>query len=125
MVLSGLLFISAALALASAGRPSGSVMVKARAPLESVVDLVIDLDTDGIEIRDVDDDDEQQEETVARAKLCIAPPCGINIKSVRAYSKQMMIALKHIASLRIVHADIKPDNILVRCVGVWVCGQRS
>ena len=82
MVLSGLLFISAALALASAGRPSGSVMVKARAPLESVVDLVIDLDTDGIEIRDVDDDDEQQEETVARAKLCIAPPCGINIKSV-------------------------------------------
>lgn len=38
---------------------------------------------------------------------------GINIKSVKTYAKQLMIALKHIASLRIVHADIKPDNILV------------
>lgn len=38
---------------------------------------------------------------------------GINIKSVKAYAKQLLIALKHIASLRIVHADIKPDNILV------------
>jgi len=38
---------------------------------------------------------------------------GINIKSVRSYAKQLLVALKHIASLRIVHADIKPDNILV------------
>lgn len=38
---------------------------------------------------------------------------GINVKSVRTYSKQLFVALKHIASLGIVHADIKPDNILV------------
>jgi len=38
---------------------------------------------------------------------------GINIKSVRSYSRQLLIALRHIASLRVVHADIKPDNILV------------
>jgi serine/threonine-protein kinase PRP4 len=38
---------------------------------------------------------------------------GINIKSVRSYSRQLLVALRHIASLRIVHADIKPDNILV------------
>jgi len=36
---------------------------------------------------------------------------GINIKSVRAYTKQLLVALRHIGGLRIVHADIKPDNM--------------
>ncbi len=38
---------------------------------------------------------------------------GINSAAVRVYAKQLFIALKHLASLRIIHADIKPDNILV------------
>jgi serine/threonine protein kinase len=37
---------------------------------------------------------------------------GINIGAVRLYAKQLFIALKHLADLRIVHADIKLDNIL-------------
>jgi serine/threonine-protein kinase PRP4 len=38
---------------------------------------------------------------------------GINIGSVRIYARQLFYALRHLAQLRIVHADIKPDNILV------------
>jgi serine/threonine-protein kinase PRP4 len=38
---------------------------------------------------------------------------GINITAVRSYAKQLFIALKHLAALQIIHADIKPDNILV------------
>lgn len=38
---------------------------------------------------------------------------GINIAAVRSFAKQLLIALKHLASHRIVHADIKLDNILV------------
>jgi len=38
---------------------------------------------------------------------------GINIAAVRLYAKQLFIALKHIGDQRIVHADIKLDNILV------------
>ncbi len=38
---------------------------------------------------------------------------GINSAAVRVYAKQLFIALKHLAALRIIHADIKPDNILV------------
>lgn len=38
---------------------------------------------------------------------------GINIGAVRLYARQLLVALKHLADLRIVHADIKPDNILV------------
>ena len=38
---------------------------------------------------------------------------GINIAAVRSYGKQLLIALQHLVKLDIVHADIKPDNVLV------------
>ena len=38
---------------------------------------------------------------------------GINIEATRAYAYQIFIALSHMRSCSIVHADIKPDNILV------------
>ena len=38
---------------------------------------------------------------------------GINIGAVQKYSRQLLVALKHLWGLRVVHADIKPDNILV------------
>lgn len=37
---------------------------------------------------------------------------GINIGAVRLYARQLFVALKHLADLRVVHADIKLDNIL-------------
>ena len=53
---------------------------------------------------------------------------GINIGAVRLYSRQLFVALRHLADLRIVHADIKLDNILcsgdlkqVRVVCVCLC----
>ncbi len=38
---------------------------------------------------------------------------GISLGAVRSYTKQLLNALKHLAAHRIVHADIKLDNILV------------
>lgn len=38
---------------------------------------------------------------------------GINVSAVRLYGRQLLVALRHLASLQIVHADIKPDNIVV------------
>ena len=38
---------------------------------------------------------------------------GINVSAVRLYAKQLFVALRHISDQRIVHADIKLDNILV------------
>jgi len=38
---------------------------------------------------------------------------GLNIKAVRAYAHQMFLALSLMQKCRIMHADIKPDNILV------------
>lgn len=37
---------------------------------------------------------------------------GIAVSAVRIYGRQLMVALYHLASLRIVHADLKLDNIL-------------
>lgn len=37
---------------------------------------------------------------------------GLNIGAVRLYSRQLLVALRHLADLRVVHADIKLDNIL-------------
>lgn len=38
---------------------------------------------------------------------------GINIIAVKLYARQLFIALKHLSDHRVIHADIKPDNILV------------
>jgi len=38
---------------------------------------------------------------------------GINISAIKSYTRQLFTALSHLAKHKIVHADIKPDNILV------------
>lgn len=38
---------------------------------------------------------------------------GIHIKAVRSYTQQMLLALKLLKKTGILHADVKPDNILV------------
>ena len=44
---------------------------------------------------------------------------GLNIRAVRAYAHQLFIALSLLRKCNIMHADIKPDNILVGlCVSV-------
>lgn len=39
---------------------------------------------------------------------------GLNIAAVRAYAYQLFLALSLLKRCNIMHADIKPDNILVR-----------
>lgn len=39
---------------------------------------------------------------------------GLNIRAVRAYAHQLFLALGLLKKVNIMHADIKPDNILVR-----------
>jgi len=38
---------------------------------------------------------------------------GINLKAVRSYGKQLFVALRHISRCGLVHADLKPDNMVV------------
>ena len=38
---------------------------------------------------------------------------GIHIVAVRSYAQQLLYALKLLRRCNIIHADIKPDNILV------------
>lgn len=38
---------------------------------------------------------------------------GLHVKAVRSYSQQLFLALKHLRKCHMLHADIKPDNILV------------
>jgi serine/threonine protein kinase len=38
---------------------------------------------------------------------------GINLRAVRAYAHQLLLALSLLKKCNIMHADIKPDNILV------------
>jgi serine/threonine-protein kinase PRP4 len=38
---------------------------------------------------------------------------GINLQATRAYAHQMFVGLGHMRKCSIIHADIKPDNILV------------
>lgn len=40
---------------------------------------------------------------------------GLNIAAVRAYTYQLFLALSLLKKCNIMHADIKPDNILVSC----------
>lgn len=57
---------------------------------------------------------------------------GINLKAVRAYAHQIFLALNLLKKLSIMHADIKPDNILVSTLAIvtplliirttdWIC----
>lgn len=38
---------------------------------------------------------------------------GLKLTAVRAYAKQLFIALKHLRNCHVLHCDIKPDNMLV------------
>lgn len=38
---------------------------------------------------------------------------GLHVKAVRSYTQQLFLALKLLKRANILHADIKPDNILV------------
>jgi serine/threonine-protein kinase PRP4 len=38
---------------------------------------------------------------------------GLSMAAVRSFGKQLLVALRHLHSLKHVHADVKPDNILV------------
>lgn len=38
---------------------------------------------------------------------------GIAIKAVRVYAQQLFMALSLLEKCKVIHADIKPDNILV------------
>lgn len=38
---------------------------------------------------------------------------GINLKAVRAYAQQMFLGLSLLKKCNILHADLKPDNVLV------------
>ena len=38
---------------------------------------------------------------------------GLNLHAVKTYTKQMLLALALLKAENIVHADIKPDNVLV------------
>eukprot|EP00878_Enallax_costatus_P015461 GHUV01016195.1.p1 GENE.GHUV01016195.1~~GHUV01016195.1.p1 ORF type:complete len:117 (+),score=17.36 GHUV01016195.1:1180-1530(+) len=38
---------------------------------------------------------------------------GLNITAVAIYAAQLLVALRHLQQCRVLHADIKPDNILV------------
>jgi serine/threonine-protein kinase PRP4 len=42
---------------------------------------------------------------------------GINLKAVRAYAQQMFLGLSLLRKCNILHADLKPDNVLV-CASV-------
>ncbi len=38
---------------------------------------------------------------------------GLNLQAVRAYAHQLFLALSHLVKNSVIHADIKPDNMLI------------
>jgi serine/threonine-protein kinase PRP4 len=38
---------------------------------------------------------------------------GLNLKAVQSYTHQLLLSLRLLRKARIVHADIKPDNMVV------------
>ena len=48
---------------------------------------------------------------------------GLKLTAVRAYAKQLFIALKHLRNCGVLHCDIKPDNMLVglKCIILFGC----
>lgn len=38
---------------------------------------------------------------------------GLNITAVRVYTSQLLLSLQHLMTCELIHADIKPDNILI------------
>merc|ERR1712216_568269 len=38
---------------------------------------------------------------------------GMSLQAVRVYTRQLLVALRHVHKCQIIHADIKPDNILI------------
>ena len=43
---------------------------------------------------------------------------GLHLKAVRSYSQQLLLALKLMRRCGVLHADIKPDNMLVSLLHV-------
>jgi serine/threonine-protein kinase PRP4 len=39
--------------------------------------------------------------------------CGLSLKAIQSYAKQLFIALLHLKECEFLHGDIKPDNIFV------------
>ena len=44
---------------------------------------------------------------------------GIHIVAVRSYAQQLFFALKLLRRCNIIHADIKPDNMLISQTGIF------
>jgi len=44
---------------------------------------------------------------------------GLNIRAVRAYAHQLFLGLSLMKKCNIMHADIKPDNILASSLVWW------
>lgn len=38
---------------------------------------------------------------------------GLNVAAVGMYTAQLLVALRHLKKANVLHADVKPDNILV------------
>ena len=47
---------------------------------------------------------------------------GLHIKAVRSYAQQLLLTLKIMRRCSVLHADVKPDNILVR---IFLCAHQS
>ena len=51
---------------------------------------------------------------------------GLSFQAVQTFARKLFISLHHTRSLGLIHADLKPDNILIKQVPgndiyVWIC----